>query len=214
MKFFLDTADVEAIRRASEIGVIDGVTTNPSLIAKSGRRFEDVVREIATLVDGPISAEVTAMDSAGMLTQAEPLVAIHENIVIKVPMTEQGIQACVALREKGIRVNVTLIFHPNQALIAAKAGATFVSPFVGRLDDIGYDGMQVVEETVQIFELYDFSTEVLAASIRSPLHVQRAALAGAHISTMPPEIFHALFRHHLTDSGIERFLKDWESVPQ
>lgn len=214
MKFFIDSADVEAIRKAADVGIIDGVTTNPSLIAKSGRKFEDVVKEIVSIVDGPISAEVTAMDYDGMMQQAQPLRAIHENVVIKVPMTEDGVKACKALSDDGARVNVTLVFHPNQALLAAKAGAAFVSPFAGRLDDIGYDGMEVVEQIVEMFWNYDFATEVLAASIRNPLHVQRAAQAGADVATMPPEVFHQLFGHTLTTAGIEKFLNDWKNVPQ
>lgn len=209
MKIFLDTADVSAIKKAAETGIIDGITTNPSLIAKSGRKFETVVREIAKIVNGPISAEVTALDTSGMLKQAWPLAKIHKNIVIKVPMTEEGIAACVALRKKGIRVNVTLVFHPNQALLAAKAGANFVSPFMGRLDDIGEDGVAVVADIVHMYCNYDFETEVLAASIRNPLHVSQVALAGADVATMPPEVFHKLFQHYLTDEGIERFLEDW-----
>lgn len=212
MKFFLDTAEIEEIKKAAAIGIIDGVTTNPSLIAKSGRKFEEVVREIASIVDGPISAEVTALDAPTMLEQAKPLIAIHENIVIKVPMTEAGIQACVELRKQGVKVNVTLVFHPNQALLAAKAGATFVSPFAGRFDDIGYDGMELVEDIAMMYSNYNFETEILAASMRNPEHIKRAAMAGAHIATMPAAVFHQLFKHHLTDVGIEKFLKDWENA--
>jgi len=212
MKFFLDTADVDEIRTAAAIGIIDGVTTNPSLIAKSGRKFADVVREISTIVDGPISAEVTALDVQGMLEQAKPLIKIHKNITIKVPMTEAGIATCVALRKQGVKVNVTLIFTANQALLAAKAGATFVSPFVGRLDDIGEDGMQLIADIREIFDTYGFETQILAASIRSTLHVRNAALAGADVATMPAGIFHALFKHHLTDAGIAKFLADWKKV--
>ncbi len=214
MKFFLDTAEVEEIRKAAEIGVIDGVTTNPSLIAKSGRVFSEVVKEIAGIVDGPISAEVTALDTAGMLEEAKPLVKIHKNITIKVPMTEAGIAACVALRRKGVHVNVTLVFSAEQALLAAKAGATFVSPFIGRLDDIGEDGMQVIAEIRTIYDHYDFDTQILAASIRSPLHVRKAALLGADVATMPPAVFHELFKHPLTDAGIKRFLDDWKNAKQ
>ncbi|PIW37015.1 MAG: fructose-6-phosphate aldolase [Candidatus Kerfeldbacteria bacterium CG15_BIG_FIL_POST_REV_8_21_14_020_45_12] len=214
MKFFIDSADVSEIKRAAEIGIIDGVTTNPSLIAKSGRSFEEVVKEITTIVDGPISAEVTAMDHAGMMEEAKPLIAIHENITIKVPMTEAGITTCVALSKQGVKVNVTLIFHLNQAIIAAKAGAAFVSPFAGRLDDIGEDGLQMIAETSAVFAQYGFDTEILAASIRNSLHVKQAALAGADVVTMPGEVFHKLFKHHLTDQGIEKFLEDWKSVPK
>lgn len=214
MKYFLDTADVAAIRTAVATGIVDGVTTNPSLIAKSGKKFEEVVREIAHMVDGPISAEVTALDTAGMLAQAEPLLAIHSNIVIKVPMTEAGIATCVALRARGAMVNVTLVFDVNQAMLAARAGATFVSPFCGRLDDIGEDGMQLVEDIVHAYRQYGISTHVLAASMRSVEHVRRAALVGADVVTLPPQIFHALFQHPLTDAGIEKFLADWKSVQQ
>lgn len=212
MKIFLDTADVSAIKKAAEIGIIDGVTTNPSLIAKSGRKFETVVREIAQIVSGPISAEVTSQDTKNMIKQALPLAKIHKNIVIKVPMTEAGIAACVALRKKNIRVNVTLVFHLNQALLAARAGANFVSPFMGRLDDIGEDGAQLVSDIVNMYCDYGFETEVLAASIRNPLHVQQVAQAGADIATMPPEVFHKLFLHHLTDAGLERFFADWKTA--
>lgn len=212
MKFFIDSADVDEIRKAAAIGIIDGVTTNPSLIAKSGRVFEEVVREITEIVDGPISAEVTALDVEGMLREAEPLLKIHENITIKVPMTEAGVTACKKLSDQGVKVNVTLIFHPNQALVAAKAGAAFVSPFAGRLDDIGEDGMEVIEEIADMFLNYNFQTEILAASMRSSEHIKRAALAGSHVATMPPEVFHALFQHHLTDEGIAKFLADWENA--
>lgn len=214
MKIFLDTADVSAITKAATTGIIDGITTNPSLIVKSGRKFETVVREITKIINGPISAEVTALDAKGMIKQALPLANIHKNVVIKVPMTEDGIAACVALRKKNIKVNVTLVFHPNQALLAAKAGATFVSPFMGRLDDIGEDGVQLVADIVNMYCNYGFDTEVLAASIRNPLHVQQVAQAGADIATMPPDVFHKLFQHHLTDAGIERFLSDWNNAQQ
>lgn len=212
MKFFLDTAEVEEIRNAAAIGVIDGVTTNPSLIAKSGRVFSEVVKEIAHIVDGPISAEVTALDTAGMLEEAKPLIKIHKNITIKVPMTEAGIAACVALRKQGVKVNVTLVFTAAQALIVAKAGATFVSPFIGRLDDIGQDGMQVIADIRKIYDNYHFETQILAASIRSTEHVRRAALLGADIATMPTKVFHELFTHQLTDAGIQKFLEDWKNA--
>lgn len=212
MKFFIDTAEVEAIKKAAAVGIIDGVTTNPSLIAKSGRVFEEVVQEITQIVDGPISAEVTALDADGMLREAEPLLKIHDNITIKVPMTEAGVTACKKLSDDGVKVNVTLIFHVNQALLAAKAGAAFVSPFAGRLDDIGQDGMELIDEIAHMFAQYNFSTEILAASIRNPEHVKRAAMAGAHVATMPPEVFHKLFDHHLTAAGIEKFLADWANA--
>lgn len=214
MKFFIDSADVDEIRAAAHVGIIDGVTTNPSLIAKSGRKFEEVVKEITEIVDGPISAEVTAMDHETMMKQAAPLIKIHQNITIKVPMTEDGITTCVELRKQNVKVNVTLVFHPNQALLAAKAGATFVSPFVGRLDDIGEDGIAIVEDIAKMFRMYDFETEILTASIRNPEHVKRAALAGSHVATMPPTVFHELFNHKLTDEGIAKFLDDWKTVPQ
>ncbi|MBI2411305.1 MAG: fructose-6-phosphate aldolase [Candidatus Kerfeldbacteria bacterium] len=212
MKFFLDTAEVEEIRKAVEVGIIDGVTTNPSLIAKSGRKFAEVVREITKLVNGPISAEVTALDTAGMLKQAAPLIKIHKNITIKVPMTAEGIAACVKLAKQKVQVNVTLVFSANQALLAAKAGATFVSPFMGRLDDIGEEGIALIEEIRAIYDNYQFPTQILAASIRNPLHVKQVALAGADVATMPPEVFWKLFSHHLTDAGIAKFLKDWETA--
>lgn len=214
MKYFLDTADVDAIKRAHATGAVDGITTNPSLIAKSGRKFEEVVREIAQIVDGPISAEVTALDTAGMLAQAEPLIAIHPNVVIKVPMTEAGIAACAQLHKKGVAVNVTLVFDVNQAMLASHAGATFVSPFCGRLDDIGQDGIQLVQDIVTAFRQYKSKTQVLAASIRSVDHVRRCALIGADVVTLPPQIFHELFAHPLTEKGIEKFLADWKNVPQ
>lgn len=214
MLLFLDTADIEEIRTAAVIGIVDGVTTNPSLIKKSGRNFEEVVGEIAAVVDGPISAEVTAEDYKGMLEQAKPLIAIHKNITIKVPMTEAGVRACKTLSAQGVMVNVTLIFKPAQALVAAKAGAAFVSPFVGRLDDKGEDGSKVVEEIVQIFHNYQFKTKVLAASMRSVEHVTRAALAGADAATMPPNVFHELFTHELTDAGLEQFAADWKEALQ
>ncbi len=212
MKLFLDTAEVDEIKKAATIGIIEGVTTNPSLIAKSGRKFETVIQEIAEIIDGPISAEATATDAVTMVKEGEELAKIHENVIIKVPMTMEGIQACVELSKKEIGVNVTLVFHPNQALLAAKAGALFVSPFAGRLDDIGYDGMGVIDEIVQVYKNYNFQTGVLAASIRNPEHVKRAALAGADAATIPTEVLYKLCNHHLTDTGIERFLKDWESA--
>lgn len=212
MKIFLDSAEVSEIKKASVTRLVDGVTTNPSLIMKSGRRFADVVKEITKIVNGPISAEVTALDAATMVRQALPLAKIHRNIVIKVPMTEEGLVACAALRQKKIKVNVTLVFSGNQALLAAKAGATFVSPFIGRLDDIGEDGLQLIYEIRQIYDNYNFTTQVLVASIRSAEHVRQVALAGADIATIPPAIFHQLFQHHLTDKGIAKFLQDWQQA--
>ena len=214
MKFFIDTADVREIREAHELGLVDGVTTNPSLIAKSGRKFEDVIKEIITIVDGPISAEVIALDAPGMIREALELAKIHKNIVIKVPMTAEGLKATKALTEKGIKTNVTLIFSSLQALLAAKAGATYVSPFVGRLDDISQDGMQIIEEIRTIFDNYGYSSEIIVASIRNPIHVLNSALIGADIATIPYSVMIQLAKHPLTDAGIQKFLADWESVPK
>ncbi|HLD22047.1 MAG TPA: fructose-6-phosphate aldolase [Patescibacteria group bacterium] len=214
MKIFLDTAEISDIRVAATTGIIDGITTNPSLIAKSGRKFAEVVKEIADVIDGPISAEVVSLTAKEMVAEAQPLLKIHPNITIKLPMTAEGIQACKELSEQGVKTNVTLVFTVNQAILAAKAGATFVSPFVGRLDDIGEDGIRVVEEIVQVFDNYHFKTEVIVASVRKVDHVRRAALAGAHIATIPPTVFHELFLHPLTTVGIEKFLSDWQSAVQ
>jgi transaldolase len=210
MKIFLDTAIVEEIRAAHAWGVVDGVTTNPSLIAQSGRRFEDVVREICSIVDGPVSAEVVSPDAGSMIEEARPLAAIHKNVVIKVPMTAEGLKAAHALRQEGIRTNVTLIFSAAQALLAAKAGAAFVSPFVGRLDDVSQVGMELVEQIRDIFDNYAMECEIITASVRNPLHVVDAALAGSDIATVPYKVLEQCLRHPLTDLGIERFLKDWE----
>ncbi len=212
MKIFLDTAIVDEIRAAHAWGVVDGVTTNPSLIAQSGRRFEDVVKEICAIVDGPVSAEVISVDAAGMVAEARPLAAIHKNVVIKVPMTAEGLKAAHALKKEGIRTNVTLIFSPAQALLAAKAGAAFVSPFVGRLDDVGHVGMELVEQIRAIFDNYAFACEIITASVRSPLHVIDAAMAGADIATVPYKVLEQCLKHPLTDIGMERFLKDWEKA--
>ena len=212
MKIFLDTAIVDEIRAAHAWGVVDGVTTNPSLIAQSGRRFEDVVKEICAIVDGPVSAEVISVDAAGMVAEAKPLAAIHKNVVIKVPMTAEGLKAAHALKKEGIRTNVTLIFSPAQALLAAKAGAAFVSPFVGRLDDVGHVGMDLVEQIRAIFDNYAFACEIITASVRSPLHVIDAAMAGADIATVPYKVLEQCLKHPLTDIGMERFLKDWEKA--
>lgn len=210
MKFFIDTANVDEIRRVNEWGVLSGVTTNPSLIAKEGRDFKEVVKEITSIVDGPISAEVTALEADKMVAEAIPLTQIHKNIVIKLPMTEEGLKATKILTAKGIKTNVTLIFSAAQALLASKAGATFVSPFLGRLDDIGTDGMSLIEEIVDIFSVSGATTEVIAASIRNPIHVTAAARLGCHIATVPFPVFKQMLSHPLTDSGIARFLKDWE----
>ncbi len=214
MKFFIDTAIVEEIREAHALGLVDGVTTNPSLIAKSGRNFVDVIKEITGIVDGPISAEVVALDHEGMIREGEELAKIHPNIVIKVPMTPEGLKATKALHEKGIKVNVTLIFTPIQALLAAKAGAAYVSPFVGRLDDISQDGMGIIDEIRTIFDNYGFDTEIIVASIRNPIHVLNSALIGADIATIPYSVMIQLSKHPLTDAGIDKFLKDWEKVPK
>jgi len=213
MKLFLDTANVEQIREASKLGVIDGVTTNPSLIAKEGRDFKVVVKEICSIVDGPISAETVAEDSEGMFKEAIELSKIHKNIVVKIPMTAEGLKAVCRCREEGIRTNVTLIFHPNQALLAAKAGASYVSPFVGRLDDATEYGMDVVRRIVDIFDNYGIMTEVIVASVRNPLHVLEAAECGAHIATIPYSVLQQMIKHPLTDIGIQKFLDDWKKVP-
>jgi len=211
MKFFIDTADVAEIRAAAELGLVDGVTTNPSLVAKSGRDFLEVLNEIVALVEGPISAEVVSLDAEGMLREAEQLAAIAPGkIVIKVPMTDEGLKATKALSAKGIKTNVTLIFSSLQALLAAKAGATYVSPFVGRLDDIGHTGMEGVEEIRTIFDNYGYTTEIIVASVRSPQHVLQAGLIGADICTIPYSVMLQLAKHPLTDIGLEKFMADWQ----
>jgi transaldolase len=210
MKLFIDTANVADIREANDLGVICGVTTNPSLIAKEGRDFKEVVTEITSIVDGPISAEVISLQADKMVQEALPLAAIHKNIVIKLPMTADGLKACKILTAKGIKTNVTLIFSAAQALLAAKAGATFVSPFLGRLDDVGMEGMNLIMEIVEIFRVQGLKTEIIAASIRNPIHVTTAARLGCHIATIPMSVIKQMLKHPLTDSGIEKFLKDWE----
>jgi transaldolase len=212
MKLFIDTANVAHIKEINEWGVICGVTTNPSLIAKEGRDFATVVREITTLVDGPISAEVIDTQADGMLKEARELAKIHKNIVIKIPMTAEGLKATKVLTAEGIKTNVTLIFSATQALLAARAGATYVSPFLGRLDDIGTDGMNLIEEITDIFDTHGIETEIIAASIRHPIHAIQCARLGAHIATVPYACFLQMLKHPLTDSGIERFLQDWEGV--
>lgn len=212
MKLFIDTANVEEIRKANEMGVICGVTTNPSLIAKEGRDFKDVVKEITEIVDGPISAEVISLEADGMVTEALELAKIHKNIVIKIPMTPEGLKAVKVLSAKGIKTNVTLIFSASQALLAARAGASFVSPFVGRLDDIGMDGITLISDIAEIFNIHSIETEIISASIRGPMHVTNSALAGADIATVPYNVIMQMTKHPLTDSGIEKFLKDWEGV--
>ena len=213
MKLFIDTANVDEIRKANDLGVICGVTTNPSLIAKEGRIFEEVVKEITSIVDGPISAEVISLESEKMVEEALELVKIHPNIVIKLPMCIEGLKAVKVLASKGIKTNVTLIFSATQALLAARAGATYVSPFVGRLDDIGQEGINLISEVAEIFNIHGIETEIISASIRNPIHVTSSALAGAHIATVPYKVIEQMTKHPLTDAGIAKFLKDWESVP-
>jgi len=212
MKFFLDTANIEEIRDAAEYGLIDGITTNPSLVAKEGRDFKDVLRDITRLVDGPISAEVVSTDCAGILREAYDLAKVHQNIVVKVPMIKEGMKALKQLSSEGINTNVTLCFTVNQALIAARLGATYVSPFAGRFDDISQVGMSLITDLVQVFRNYQFKTQILVASCRSPLHVREAAILGAHVATMPYKVLEQLLKHPLTDIGLERFLKDWEKM--
>lgn len=212
MKIFIDTANVEEIRMANDLGVICGVTTNPSLIAKEGKDFVSVIREITSIVDGPISAEVVADDAEGMVKEARELAKLHENIVIKIPVTVEGLKAVKQLTEEGIKTNVTLIFSPAQALLAAKAGATFVSPFIGRLDDISDNGISVVDDIAAIFEIHGIETEIIAASIRGPQDVIDSAKHGAHIATVPYKVIMQMLKHPLTDIGIERFMKDWNSA--
>lgn len=214
MKIFLDTANVEEIKEANGWGIVDGVTTNPSLIAREGRDFKEVVREICEIVDGPISAEVISLDAKGMIKEARELAKIHENITVKIPMTSEGLKATKECAIRGIKTNVTLVFSANQALLAAKAGATFVSPFVGRLDDNGHDGMQVVKDISIIYMNYAYDTEIIVASVRHPLHVIDSAKAGAHIATVPYKVLQLMVKHPLTDIGIEKFLADWEKVPK
>ena len=214
MKFFADTAEIAEIRELADIGLLDGVTTNPSLIHKSGRKFLEVVKEIAGVVKGPVSAEVVALDYEGMMREADVIRKIADNIAIKVPLTPAGLKACKSLSDDGQMVNVTLCFSAAQALLAAKAGATFISPFVGRLDDIGQNGMELIADIRQIYDQYDFSTEILVASVRHPMHIVEAAKIGADVMTAPPKIIWQLFKHPLTDNGIASFLKDWEATGQ
>ncbi len=214
MKFFIDTADINEIKAALEIGIIDGVTTNPSLIAKTGNDFKTVVDEICAVVDGPISVEAISMDAEGLIKEARELSKVNKNIVVKIPMTEEGLKAVKKVSQEGIHTNVTLVFSPTQAILAAKAGATYISPFVGRLDDISHIGMDIVGQIVTIYDNYDFSTEVIVASVRNPLHVVEAALLGADVSTIPFSVIKQLVKHPLTDIGIEKFLSDWKKVPK
>lgn len=214
MKFFIDTADLGEIRAAASMGLIDGVTTNPSLVAKTGRRYLDVVKEICALVDGPISAEVLSTDYDGMMAEAHDWAKVHKNIVVKLPLTLEGLRATKTCSREGIPTNVTLCFTPNQALLAAKAGATFISPFVGRLDDISAEGMDVIADIVSIYQNYDFDTEVLVASVRHPMHVQTAALMGADVCTIPFKVIEQLAKHPLTDSGLAKFVEDAKKIPR
>ena len=214
MKLYIDTANVDEIRDAYEMGILSGVTTNPTLVAKEGRDFVQTLKEIADIVDAPISAEVVSTTAQEMVAEAEPLAALSKNIVIKIPMTAQGLKAVKQLTKKKIRTNVTLIFSANQALLAARAGASYVSPFIGRLDDIGYDGLQLVRTIADMFALHEIETEIIAASIRHPVHVTEAALAGAHIATVPYKVLRQMIHHPLTEQGIERFLADWQKVPK
>ena len=215
MKFFVDTAEIAEIEELAATGMVDGVTTNPSLVAKSGRKFTEVVAEICRIVDGPVSAEVTAVDADGMVSEGRKLADIATNIAVKVPLTRDGLTACRALRQGGIMVNVTLCFSTAQAILAAKAGATFVSPFIGRLDDISVSGMALIAEIVEVYDQYDdFETEVLVASIRHPLHVVEAARLGADVATLPPKILHQMFHHPLTEKGLAAFLDDWAKTGQ
>jgi transaldolase len=213
MKFFLDTANLNEIRDVASTGILDGITTNPTLISKEGNPFEQQLLKICSLVDGPVSAETVSPDAAGMIDEGRHLARLHKNIVVKCPMTREGLKATKMLSDEGIRVNVTLVFSATQALMAAKAGATFVSPFVGRLDDTSQDGMALIKDVVGIFSNYDFKTEVLVASVRHPIHVIQAGLIGADICTMPAKVFEQMMKHPLTDRGVEQFLKDWEKVP-
>jgi len=212
MKFFVDTANVDEIREIASWGILHGVTTNPSLVAKEGRDFKQVLLEILSVVDGPISAEVVSLQADDMVAEAEQYYNMHKNIVIKLPMTDDGLKACYKLSKKGVKTNLTLIFSANQALLCARAGASFVSPFVGRLDDISMDGIQLVRDIAEVFDIHGIETEIIAASIRTPGQVTECAKAGAHIGTLPYKVFKQMLKHPLTDAGIERFLKDWESL--
>jgi len=212
MKFFIDTANIDEIREASAMGVLDGVTTNPSLVAREGREFMDVLAEIVKIVDGPISAEVTSTEFGGMMDQARELAKFHDNIVVKIPIISEGLKAIKACSDEGIRVNVTLCFSANQALLAAKAGATYISPFLGRLDDTGHNGMDLIREIRTVYDDYGYPPQLLAASIRSPLHVTEAALVGADVATVPFKVLKAIIKHPLTEKGQEQFLADWEKV--
>jgi len=212
MKFFIDTANIDEIKEAHSMGMVDGVTTNPSLIAKEGRDFEEIIKDICEVVDGPISAEVISLEAEGMVKEARHLSSLHDNIVVKIPMTVDGLKATRKLSNEGIKTNVTLIFSPLQALMAAKAGASYASPFVGRLDDISHEGLLLVEQMVEIYSNYGFETEIIVASVRNPLHVLESALMGAHIATIPFKVLDKLAAHPLTDKGIKAFLDDWNKT--
>jgi transaldolase len=212
MKFFIDTANLDEIREAEDLAILDGVTTNPSLISKEGKPFKDTILQICNIVNGPVSTEVTALDKDGMLKQGREYATWHKNVVVKLPTTREGVKACKVLTGEGIKTNLTLCFSANQALLVAKAGATYVSPFVGRVDDISQDGMQLIKDIVLIYKNYGYTTQVLAASIRHPMHVVDAAKAGAHVATIPWKVLDMLFNHPLTDKGLAAFLKDWEKV--
>lgn len=214
MKFFIDTADVKEIRAGHAMGLVDGVTTNPSLLAKVGRPLEDTIREICSIVDGPVSVECVSIQAEDMIREARGLAKIHEQVVVKIPMGVEGMKAVKALTAEGIRTNVTLVFSPNQALLCAKAGATYVSPFVGRLDDISQDGMEMVSQVIEIYRNYSYTTQVLVASIRNPIHVITAARMGADVATLPFNVIQQLAQHPLTDAGIKKFLSDWEKIPK
>ena len=212
MKFFVDTANLNEIREAASLGILDGVTTNPSLIAKEGKPFKETILQICEAANGPVSVEVTALDAGGMCKQAQDYASWHKHVVVKLPTTREGVKACRCLSQQGIRINMTLCFSANQALLVAKAGATYVSPFVGRLDDISHVGMDLIRQVVQIYKNYDYPTQVLAASLRHPLHVVDSALAGAHVATMPFKVLDLMFKHPLTDKGLDQFMKDWEKA--
>jgi transaldolase len=214
MKFFIDTANIEEIKEAAALGILDGVTTNPSLVSKEGKDFRKLLDEILKIVDGPVSAEVISTDYAGIIKEGRELASIHKNIVVKIPLIKEGLKACKSLTDEGINVNVTLCFSPTQAILAAKAGATYVSPFVGRLDDISTSGMDLISQIVQIYRNYDFNTQVLVASVRHPLHVVEAALIGADVCTIPFDVIKKMFNHPLTDIGLEKFLSDWKKLKQ
>lgn len=214
MQFFVDTAEIADIKKLHEMGLLDGVTTNPSLVAKSGRNFKDVIKEICAIVPGPVSAEVAATEYDGMIAEGEVLSKLADNVVVKLPLTIDGLRATKTFSGRGIKTNVTLCFSPNQALLAAKVGATYISPFIGRLDDINLEGMELIEQIRTIYDNYNFTTQILAASIRSPNHVTQAALAGADVATIPPPVIYKLADHPLTKSGLEQFVKDWKSTGQ